>query len=305
MNWLAWRAWGALAVSVISAAGMLIACYHRALPRIAEQPDLESARSRGGWRIPLGSRLQTELVYFSLRTLGRSRQHRIVLAFTWALVLCLALGMLRGWLEARGPRPVDENLLTPTLLMMALAVAGMRGVFALPIALKANWMLRVTQLRPVEYYLASTRRVLLLLAVAPVWLIAAVFSLGFRPWLAAAGHLLILAIFGLLAIEVSLIGFAKLPFTCSFLPGKANMQFVFWGAVVGAMLTILFAMSCEQPALAGPAGFAVLAALAIAAVIALRLWNRAREREAELYFEEKPEAPLITLGLKVNPRAQT
>ncbi|MGA2249408.1 hypothetical protein [Terracidiphilus sp.] len=304
MSWLARLAWGALALSIISAAAALIASYHRTLRRIAEQPDLEPSRSGRTWQFPLGSRLETVLVYFSLRTLGRSRQHRIALAFSWALVLGLVLGMARSWMEERGPRPVDESFLIYTVLMMALAVGGMRGVFALPIAHKANWMLRVTQLRPTEHYLAATRRVLLLFAVFPVWLVAMLFSLGYRPWLAVTGHLLLLAIFGLLAIEVSLIGFTKIPFTCSFLPGKTNMQYVFWGYVLGATMIVVFVTSCEQPALISITRFVVMAALAIAATIALRLWNRERERKAELYFEEKPEPPLITLGLIVNPRAR-
>jgi hypothetical protein len=304
LNWLADRAWFALALSLTAAAATMLACYRSMLSRIAEQPDLEPARGGRTWQIPFGGRLQTALIYFSLRTLARSRQHRIVLAFTWALVLGLVLSMLRDWLASHGPRPVDAGLLSPTLLMMALAVAGMRAVFALPVALKANWMLRVTQLRQTEEYFASTRRVLLLLAVVPVWLIAAVFALGYRPWLAAAGHLLLLAIFGLLAIEASLIGFAKLPFTCSFLPGKVNLQYIVWGAVLGAMLILIFAMSGEPPALASAPSFAALVVLALAALVALRLHNRARECEAQLYFEERPEPPIITLGLVVNPRAR-
>ncbi|MFC5863042.1 hypothetical protein ACFPT7_12120 [Acidicapsa dinghuensis] len=302
MSWLAWRAWEALAFSIASASVALVACYRRTLRRIAEQPDLEPARSGRAWRVPFGDRLQTVLVSFSLRTLVRSRQHRIALAFTWALVLGLALGMAHDWLEAHGPRPVDEGFLISTLLMMALAVGGMRGVFALPIAHKANWMLRMTQLRPTDRYLAATRRILLLLAVVPVWLSAVLFSLGYRPWSMAAAHLLLLAIFGLLAIEVSLIGFAKVPFTCSFLPGKVNVQYVFWGFVLVAVLIVAFAKGCEQPALKSTANFAVLTMLVIGAMVALRLWNRTREREAELYFEEKPEQQLITLGLMVNPR---
>ncbi len=305
MNWLAWRAWIALACSVTLAAVALIACYRHALPRISEHPDLEPGESEQSWRIPFGGRLQTELMYFSLRTLQRSRQHRIMLAFVWSLIVSLALGMARAWLQAGGPRPLDLGLLVPPLLMMALGVAGMRGIFALPISLKANWMLRVTQLRRTEDYFASTRRVLLLLAVVPVWFAAGVLSLAYRPLLAVAGHLLLLAIFGLLAIEISLIGFAKLPFSCSFLPGKVNMQYVFWGSVVGTMLITLFAMSCELPALKSPPYFSVIAILGVAAVLALRFWNRSREREAELYFEEKPEPPLITLGLMVDPRAHT
>ena len=304
MNWLASRAWAALALSIGLAAVALIVCARRILPRIAEQADLEPSRSGGAWRLPLGGRLETELAYFSLRTLMRSRQHRIVLAFVWALVLGLALSMAHDWLQAHGARAVDESLLAPTMLMMALAVGGMRALFALPVALKANWMLRVTQLRPTEKYFTATRRVLQLLAVAPVWLMALVFSLGYRPWLPAAGHLLLLAMLGLLAIEVSLIGFAKLPFTCSFLPGKANMQYVVWGSIGGGMLILLFVISCERPALGNAVEFCATAVLGTGAVLGLRLWNRARERECELYFEEKPEEPLITLGLRVNPRAR-
>lgn len=304
MSWLAWRAWGALALSILSAAIALIACYHRTLRQIVEQPDLEPARRGGAWRVPFGSRLQTVLVSFSLRTLMRSRQHRIALAFIWALVLGLALAMTGDWLKAGRPRPVDETFLTCTLLMMVLAVSGMRGVFSLPIAHKANWILRVTQLQPTERYLAATRRILLLLGVAPIWLLAIFFSFGYRPWSTAAEHLLLLAIFGLFVIEVSLMRFAKVPFTCSFLPGKANMQYIFWGFVLVAVMIVVFVNDCEQPALTSVAGFAILAMLAIAATLALRLWNRAREREAELYFEEKPEAQLITLGLMVNPRVR-
>ncbi|MDR3741739.1 MAG: hypothetical protein P4L40_22195 [Terracidiphilus sp.] len=304
MNWLAWRAWSALAIAMVCAAVALIACYRRAIPRIAEQPDLEPTGKTSAWRIPFGGRLQTELIYFSLRTLVRSRQHRIVLAFAWALVLGLVLSVVSGLLQASGPQPVGEGLMIPTLLMMAMAVAGMRGVFALPIALKANWMLRLTQIRPTAKYMAATRSVLLLLAVLPIWLATALLSLGYRSLWSVAGHLLLLMIFGLLAIEASLIGFAKLPFTCSFLPGKANMQYVVWGGVLGAMLIMLFVHGTERPALTNAPYFAIIAALGLALVLALHLWNRARERDMQLYFEENPQQPIITLGLLINPNAK-
>ncbi|HEX7730421.1 MAG TPA: hypothetical protein VF392_15440 [Terracidiphilus sp.] len=304
MNWLAWRAWSALGLALVCAAAALIACYRRALPRIAEQPDIEPSGKKSAWRFPFGSRLQTELVNFSLRTLVRSRQHRIVLAFSWAMVLGLDLSVVRGLLQAPGLLPVDEGLMIPTLLMLALAVGGMRGVFALPIALKANWMLRLTQIRPTPQYMSATRSVLLFLAVMPVWLATAFLSLGYRPWWAALQHLLLLAISGLLIIEVSLIGFAKLPFTCSFLPGKANLQFVVWGCVLGSMLIILFVLGAERPALTSLPRFAITAAVEAALVIAVHLWNRARERDIELYFEERPEPPIITLGLLLNPRTR-
>ena len=74
--------------------------------------------------------------------------------------------------------------------------------------------------------------------------------------------------------------------------------------VVPLLLILLFVISCERPALGNAVEFCATAVLGTGAVLGLRLWNRARERECELYFEEKPEEPLITLGLRVNPRAR-
>ncbi len=34
--------------------------------------------------------------------------------------------------------------------------------------------------------------------------------------------------FGAIFTELSLLRFNRIPFTCSFLPGKANVQFAFW-----------------------------------------------------------------------------
>ena len=115
---------------------------------------------------------------------------------------------------------------------MSFAVIGLRSVFSLPISLNANWVLRITQLRPTPDYTAATRITLILLAVAPILVAAAILSATFRPLHVVAVHLLILLLLGALLAELSLIGFYKVPFTCSYLPGKSNVQFIFWGFLV-------------------------------------------------------------------------
>ncbi len=121
---------------------------------------------------------------------------------------------------------------------MTLTVVGFRGVYALPISLTANWILRVTQVRSSRNYLAFTRRSLLRLAVMPAWLLSGLLALAYRPWSQIISHLIILAFFGSLVADLCLLNFNKAPFTCSYLPGKSNIQFVFWGAA--ALLLLLF-----------------------------------------------------------------
>ena len=55
------------------------------------------------------------------------------------------------------------------------------------------------------------------------------------PWADAAGHLIVLGVFGTICAELSLRGIQKIPFTCSYLPGKSTFHVAFW-----VFLLILF-----------------------------------------------------------------
>jgi hypothetical protein len=202
--WLARRAWIGLGLVVFAAAASLILCYLRTMKKTVEQPDLMPARGGFHWTPPFGSSLETAIVLFSFRSITRSRQHRVVFAFYFSIVFAVALSMVRSELFPPALRPLSPELLIPTIVMMAIAVVGMRNVFQIPISLNANWILRLTQLCPSGRYLAATRRCQLVLAVLPVWLLAACLALPFRPWHQVAEHLAVLALLGWLFAEISL-----------------------------------------------------------------------------------------------------
>ena len=266
------------------------------MKKTVEEPDLvPGARSRH-WTPRFGSPLHTAIALFSARSLTRSRQHRLAFAFYLALVFSLALSLLRSVLFDPGFRTLNAEFLTATFLMMSLAVFGLRTVFSLPISLTANWIWRLTQLQPSEKYIAGTRTTLLCFAVIPVLFLTALLSLPFRPLL-VVGHLAVLALVGWVFVELSLIRFYKVPFTCSYLPGKTHIQVLFWCAM---LLVTIFAMSTaefEMPALDDPLHYAGLAAFLAATAIGLCLLNHHRAKSAVIYFEELPPEAITTLGL--------
>jgi hypothetical protein len=176
---------------------------------------------------------------------------------------------------------------------------GLRKVFSLPISLSANWVLRLTQLHSSADYMAASRRALLLLAALPAWLIAAGLSLFFANWTHAAEHLLILALLCLLFADLSLIGFLKVPFTCSYLPGKANFQFVFWASLIILLPGATFAGMAELKALDHPLRMAAIAAGIAALDAGVWLFNRSRARAAVLHFEEQVPDEVTTLGISL------
>jgi len=122
------------------------------------------------------------------------------------------------------------------------------------------------------------------------------------PWPRALGHAAFLAAFGLLIVELALTGFAKVPFTCSYLPGKVNLKIMFgvyWGLliIVSELVT-----DVEQAGLRRPASFVWLMGITLLLWLAAAGRGRgARTRIPALSFEEQPEPVLLSLGLAQKP----
>jgi hypothetical protein len=305
LAWVAQRAWIALAVSLSGGLLALLLCYLRTMKKTAEEPDLLPAKHGFHWAPRLGGGLQAVIMLFSLRTLLRSRHHRVILAFYLSIVFAIALAAAHRAIVAGQPRPFSAELPTITNIMMVVSVIGFRKVFSIPVSLTANWVLRTTQLNPSLQFVAATRNTLFLFSVVPVWIVSACLGLSFRPIPLVAEHLVVLMLIGMILVELSLIRFHKVPFTCSLLPGSTNLQLVFWAGLAGFVLLSVFVISCEMPALRSPHLYAWLVAALGAIGGGLWAMNRHEAKLAVLYFEELPEEVLTTLHLLMPPSPAT
>jgi CubicO group peptidase (beta-lactamase class C family) len=297
------RAWIGLGATIGGAAGAYVLCYLLTLRKIAEQPDILPDSRRFRWLPRFGGSFETAVGHFSVRSLLRSRQHRVL----WSFYLGSALGLAMFFSKApilREQRPedlwfqVNAPLLVASILMVCVVVAGTRVVFALPLEPRANWMFRVMPLPAMPGCLPAIRRALHVLALGPLWLALAVFFFLVWPWRIAAGHLVVLALLGVIVAELWLYGFQKIPFTCSYQPGKSkfNMAFLIGGVL---LFLIVQAASLERSALDNPYLYAALAAaLAFAALLVRRRTNvQARSESSALRFDDPPDPAILSLGL--------
>jgi hypothetical protein len=300
LNWLAARAWIAFLASIFGAASSLLLCYVRTLRKTVEEPDLVPAARSSHWAPRFGNPLRTAVILFSMRALTRSRQHRVAFAFYLAIVSAIAISTIKTGIAMPAPHRLTQDFLFNTILMMSFAVVGLRSVFSLPISLNANWVLRITQLRPTPEYTAATRTSIILMAVVPIIAVSAVLSITFRPLHQVAAHLVVLLLIGCILADLSLIGFYKIPFTCSYLPGKTNIQFIFWGFLVLFSVTAIWFASLEQNAMDSLPRFLGMTGSLLAIVAALRIFNHHQAKSAAIYFEELPTEVLTTLRLSVS-----
>jgi len=298
---LAQRAWIGLGGVLSVAAAAYALSYWRTLRKIVEEPDIVQGSRRLGWLPPFGSQVQTAIGQFSVRTLVRSRQHRMILAFYLGIGLaftCLLLkdpATKRQFEDSAAGNPWREAstaLWIASIIMMVLAAVGTRVVFALPLDLRANWIFRVTGGRKSP---GASRLAMLVLAVLPVWLVEAGVCFGLWPSWETAVHMVALGVVGIIVAEVCLLRFRKIPFACSYLPGKSRVHLVFLGAM-GLMLLSVKVVLLERQALRGfwttAAMFGVLALVWIAV-----RWVSGLGPEEDVEFEQK-EAPAVQgLGL--------
>jgi hypothetical protein len=114
----------------------------------------------------------------------------------------------------------------------------------------------------------------------------------------ALGHFWVMFCLGILLVEVCLFTFHKIPFTCSYLPGKGSIHFAFWAGVLFFLRFLHEAAELEGRLLREfPSSVLMIVMVALAAV-AIRYLGSSREvLTTEVLFEEAYPAEITGLGL--------
>jgi hypothetical protein len=307
---LAGRAIWALLASSLLAAVTLTLGYLRSMRRMAEQSDIFSAdRSRRAahfsaiiakWFFKVS--LDRAIFMFTARTLARSRKHRLLLAMFGGVGLAIALAYMESLLNGGWKQTWNQPnapLLVASLVVLLFSIVGTRVVFTFPLALRSNWIFRVSAVHSPQSYFAAIRKSLYALTVFPICIASAIFFFAIWPGRSALQHLLVLMLAGVLILERSLYGFRKIPFTCSYLPGKANLKVTL--TMYGSL--ILFAAhqggQLEFWAMQRPARYLVVILLLAGAAV----WTRRRLNQSAaapftpIQFEDLPPGEMVRLDI--------
>jgi hypothetical protein len=304
---LAHRAWTGLAITILGAGASFLLSYFRTLRKIAEEPDIVPGARGMNWLPRFGNSLKTAVAQFSIRTLLRSRRHRIILAFYWGFGFAVFISLLKdsaeghllAWPGGGFGHQAHALLLVSSVMMICVAVVGTRVVFVMPIDLRANWIFRITPVHGGPDCLAATRLSLFVLGITPVWAASAALFFSIWPWRPAVEHLIVLALLGMILVELYLQNFHKIPFTCSYLPGKSYFHMAALAFLCFFLLLMSWGGEFERRALDDSARYAaVLIVLSVAALcIRWRTASLANSPEAVLHFEEEPRPAILPLGL--------
>jgi hypothetical protein len=299
--------------AVVVMGTVLIASSYRRLVRIAlETPDgggdgrtkLFGRASRAMAAVLRPGPVQRAVAGFTLRSLLRSRTHLTLLATYIGVAAALVVSTLIRHVASGKPLVLEtpsEALLSAPLVFYFFTLAGMRALFGIPVEIKANWVFRLHAPEDRRHAVVAGARLALLLAVvAPIAVAAGL--LGAALWGPEPGaiHLGCTAALGMLLVDVLLVGLRKIPFACTYYPGRSRAP-TLWPFFVMGFVTYAYVLAgAEMSAIKSRSWLAVvLASIAVVIGGLGHLRRHTLQRPPGLIYEEE-EPGRIFEGFKLS-----
>ena len=234
----------AVGVSMLTAMVAYGFSFRRSFIRLPELADarpmtrISSLLSRLAFsqKLAFGSSTQGACYQFVSRSLWRSTAHLQTLLCFLAVGLVISAEMFAAgsyhFSAGQNTVPPVEFLSIPFILGFCILV-GIRFAFEIPLDLRANWIFRLW-LDPDQHDARSVaRRVLRVFSLYWMGPLVLLSTLAFWGWMTALLHTAIWCACMLVLVEILLIRFRKMPFTCPYPPFQSHAPLMAVGYLFG------------------------------------------------------------------------
>jgi hypothetical protein len=307
---LARQAWVALGLAAAFAALAYALSYQRSATKSFEDAEgpasvpglLRNAMTALANRWLLRTPAERASFHFVWHTLMRSRSHRVLVGSCAGVGFAIVFQSLAG-VMASGSRSwwhSPRGVLLPVPLVLSLfLLAGLRYAFTVPAELRANWLFQLAGTAAPREYLAGMRKAAAIIGIIPLYAVLLPVHVTLWGWVIGGLHTLYGAVVAYLLLDLFLLGLDKLPFTCSYVPGKANLK-ARWPLYVGGYLGYISLFSgIEFLLLEDQSRFVPFLCAAAIAKVAIEFGRRRMlAGEFALLYDERPEPAVRTLGLQ-------
>ena len=187
----------------------------------------------------------------------------------------------------------EEGARAFPFLIAFFAISGFRAVFQFPAELGANWLFRITETRWAEISRSVIRKRVLVSGLAPALLLLLPAEIAVWGGWRVPLHTVFQFAAGALLIELIFWTFDKVPFTCSYFPGRTNLSILFVLYLYG-FTNYSFQMADLELAIEGRVLYAVLFFTAAAVLLTLS-WRRHPAASAVRFDASEPVIQTLDL----------
>lgn len=273
--------------------------YHLQIRRVVEAPApnpkgpgaVRRALDRAVNRLLLRDPVERAVFHFINETIARSAKHRLFLAMYGGLGAALA------FLHFTAGR--NGKLQLPLVLSFIL-VSGLRAAFNFPSELRANWLFQMTDAQIAKPSLRATRKWIAICGLGPLFTLAGAMELWFFPWRQALFHVAFGLTLSVVLLEILFLSYRKVPFTCSFYPGKVNLVGLLVMYVVGFTVYSDWMARLEVWMYGSGLAAAIFYGTAAVLLALAGAWRRLLLEETRgVHYEDLDESAIHTLGLEI------
>ena len=222
-------------IGVASAIAVIAACYlaiYRRFDQLVLRTSQMPVRPRlwPAWSRRVSDRHLARQAFarFTTTTIRRSGLHQVVFCSLSAIGVAVAINSAIGFgtgSTARAQAAIAwrfvEAILEMPLVFFFFSIAGVRTALLLPLDVRANWVFRLTEDPATKpQLLASIERSLIWLAIVPCVALTFVVQSAVLGAATAVRASLPTALLGLVLVEWVLRRWHRIPFTCTYIPGK-------------------------------------------------------------------------------------
>ncbi len=250
--------------------------------------------SRGYDRIFLRDSVQRAIFHFYSQTMKASMSHKMRLASYIAVGIGLSLIIIIPRFEdPKSLFQVNRTLLSIPLILSFFLLLGVRSIVNVPVSLEGNWIFQMTEQKDIRHYFSGLRKAILILNLIPLFAILFVFFCFLWNGPMAFQHCLFGLVVSVLMMEVFFLTFNKIPFACTYLPGKEKLQ-LFWIIYLFAFLAYINLLSwIELQLLKAPTNSFIFFGIAFFIIFGIRMYQYFFfYKRTGIKYEEIPE-PLI------------
>ncbi len=245
----------------------------------------------------LRNHIQRAVFHFFGKTLVRSMLHKMRVATYMATSVAVILVIL-----VLGPRSIQElsginkPLLSIPLILSFFLLIGIRAVVNIPAAKEANWAYKLTEGTAKKNYFSGLKKGIFFFLLLPLFVLLFLFYSFLWGWQLAFYHCLFGMILSLLLMEILFINYRKIPFACSYLPGKAKLHLYWMIYIVSFLIYGFLLSSIEYRILNSPLSLFIFYGAVLLIIVALKVsQNHFIYRKLEILYEEMPEPVMVTL----------
>ena len=289
------------------------AAFRRIVRRASEAPPdaarpaglVSRAATRVASAILLRHPVEQAIVAFAARSLANSRRHRLLVTAYVGLGLAFVVGSFLSPVTGIAEDTLSESLSTPSARLLSIplvlsffVLVALRVLFAVPTQIRANRVFRMTEIDDKAVYLNGSRKAMWLLGALPIAVVT--FPIYAVLWGAAPAfeHTMFWLLMSGCLTELLLYRFHKVPFACSYVPGRANLKYLWPVYALALMAYAWWTARLELWLLAEPVRWSVACAVLLACLgVCIALRRRTLASSTPLTYEEEVEATVQVLGV--------